>query len=169
LWVSRVGRGSSLGGIHWGMAADAEYVYAPLFDLPALVVVDIQPITASSPGVVALDLNNGEIVWRHTNPGPACEEKDATCLTANSAAPTVIPGAVFSGSNDGIIRALSTSNGDVIWEFQTDRKFDAINGVEAHGGAVDGPGSLIIDGTLFVLSGYSTNYSNPGNVLLAFE
>ena len=50
-----------------------------------------------------------------------------------------------------------------------DRSFDAINGVEAHGGAVDGPGSLIVDGALFVLSGYSTNYNNPGNVLLAFE
>ena len=45
------------------------------------------------------------------------------CNAAQSAAVTVIPGAVFSGSNDGALRAYSTADGAILWEFDTNREF----------------------------------------------
>ncbi|HEX7139965.1 MAG TPA: c-type cytochrome, partial [Vicinamibacterales bacterium] len=47
------------------------------------------------------------------------------------AAATVIPGVVFSGSNDGALRAFSTKDGAIIWEYDTNRTFDTVNGVPA--------------------------------------
>jgi polyvinyl alcohol dehydrogenase (cytochrome) len=168
LWVNRVSRGSALGGIHWGMASDGARAYAPIADLPWAVTKEILPRQQSQPGVVALDTLTGEILWRDQAPGIACRGDDPTCLRANSGAPTAIEGAVFSGSIDGHIRAYAADTGKVLWEFATDREFDAVNGVPAHGGSVDGPGPVIADGQVFVLSGYTTNIFNPGNVIIAF-
>jgi polyvinyl alcohol dehydrogenase (cytochrome) len=168
LWRTRVGRGGALGGIHWGMAADSKLAYAPLADYPFWVVVDLEPPVSSSPGVVALDLMSGNVVWRHDNPAPACEESDETCLRANSAALTAIPGAVFTGTMDGIIRALATDTGNILWEFNTAREFDAVNGIKAQGGSIEGPGPVVADGKLYVLSGYTTNTGKAGNAVFAF-
>jgi len=44
-----------------------------------------------------------------------------------------------------------------------------VNGVPAHGGAIDGPGPVIVDGMVYVNSGYAQWSGIPGNVLLAFE
>jgi len=44
-----------------------------------------------------------------------------------------------------------------------------VNSVSAHGGAMDGPGPTIVDGMLYVASGYAQWGGLPGNVLLAFE
>jgi polyvinyl alcohol dehydrogenase (cytochrome) len=168
LWRTRAGRGGALGGIHWGMAVDATQAYAPLADYPAWVVVDVQPTMPSSPGVAALDLMTGKVVWRHHNPAPACGDSDMSCLRANSAALTAVPGAVFTGSMDGIMRALSTKTGEIIWDFDTAGTYEAINGIKAHGGSIEGPGPVVADGKLYVLSGYTTNTGNAGNALFAF-
>ena len=82
---------------------------------------------------------------------------------------TVIPGAVFSGAADGMLRAYSTVNGRVIWEFNTAQSFETVNGVAAKGGSVRGPGVTVVGGRLFAGSGYGTIAGIPGNVLLAFE
>jgi polyvinyl alcohol dehydrogenase (cytochrome) len=118
--------------------------------------------------VAALDLKTGNLVWRHDNPAPACAEDDTGCLRANSAAVTAIPGAVFTGSMDGVIRALSTVDGKTLWEFATAREFDGVNGLPAIGGSIDGPGPVVADGVLYVLSGYTTNTGLAGNALFAF-
>ena len=44
-----------------------------------------------------------------------------------------------------------------------------VNGVTAHGGALDGSGQTIVDGMLFVNSGYALWGGRPENVLLAFS
>jgi hypothetical protein len=44
-----------------------------------------------------------------------------------------------------------------------------VNGVKAKGGAIDGPGAMVVKGMVFVNSGYSRFGGLPGNVLLAFE
>lgn len=168
LWRTRVGRGGALGGIHWGMAADSQRAYAPLADYPAFVVVDLLPLQPSTPGVAALDLETGDLVWRHDNPAPACAEDDMGCLRANSAAVTAIPGAVLTGSMDGLIRALSTVDGKTLWVFDTAREFEGVNGLPANGGSIDGPGPVVADGMLYVLSGYTTNTGLAGNALFAF-
>jgi polyvinyl alcohol dehydrogenase (cytochrome) len=169
LWSTRVGRGGALGGIHWGMSTDGKLAFAPLADFPALVVVEQQPFHPSSPGVAALDVTTGELVWRHDNPAPACVEDDVSCLTGNSAATTAVPGAVFTGSMDGMIRAISAHDGSNLWEFNTEREFATVNGVKGHGGSVEGPGPVVANDNLYVLSGYTTNLGTAGNLLLAFK
>jgi polyvinyl alcohol dehydrogenase (cytochrome) len=98
-----------------------------------------------------------------------CGEGVAGCYSMQQGAITVIPGAVFSGAADGMLRAYSTVNGRVIWEFNTAQSFETVNGVAAKGGSVRGPGVTVVGGRLFAGSGYGTIAGIPGNVLLAFE
>ena len=80
----------------------------------------------------------------------------------------MIPGVVFSGALDGVIRAYSTENGRLLWSYDTVRGFETLNGVSATGGSLNGPGPVVVDGMLYVNSGYAQFGSIPGNVLLAF-
>jgi polyvinyl alcohol dehydrogenase (cytochrome) len=81
---------------------------------------------------------------------------------------TLIPGVVFSGSRDGHLRAYETSNGQVIWDFDTARDFETTNGVKARGGSIDSGGPAVANGILLTNSGYAMFGGTPGNVLLAF-
>jgi hypothetical protein len=47
--------------------------------------------------------------------------------------------------------------------------FKTVNGVQAHGGSLGGPGAVIVGAMLYVNSGYSFVGSAPGNVLLGFS
>ena len=166
LWSTAVGKGSALGGIHWGMATDGRYAYAPNADRAA-VIVDVHPERERSPGLYALDLMNGEVVWSAPPPDDACRDR-RRCLSSNSAAATAIDGVVFAGGLDGVIRAHSTVDGQVIWEFDTTQPVETVGGVPGRGGAIDGPGPVVAGGMLFVNSGYATFGQMPGNLLLAF-
>jgi SAM-dependent methyltransferase len=81
---------------------------------------------------------------------------------------SAIPGAVFSGSIDGHLRAFATTDGRLLWDFDTARDYTTVNGVAAKGGSLDGAGAVIVDGMVFVSSGYPRFGGMPGNVLLAF-
>jgi polyvinyl alcohol dehydrogenase (cytochrome) len=166
LWSTRVGKGSALGGIHWGMASDGYFAYAANADRDA-VVVDVHPDQEAAPGLYALDLMTGDIVWSAPAPRDTCEERQG-CYPANSAAPTVIPGAVFAGGLDGHIRAYSTSDGQILWDFDTVQEFETSNGIRGKGGSIDGPGPVIANGLVFVNSGYGQFGQIPGNLLLVF-
>ena len=109
--------------------------------------------------------SNGEKVWYA--PPAACGGRRG-CSPAQSAAVTVIPGVVFSGSVDGHLRAFGAEDGRVVWDYDTAREYDAVNGVKGHGGSVDGPGVVVAGGMVFVNSGYARNGGMPGNILLAF-
>lgn len=76
---------------------------------------------------------------------------------------------IFSGSNDGALRAYSTKDGAIIWEYDTNREFPAINGVPAKGASMHSGGPAIAGGMLYVNSGCGDHGGRPGNVLLAFE
>jgi len=69
---------------------------------------------------------------------------------------------------DGHIRAYSSEDGKVLWDFDTAREFKTVNGVKAKGGTIDGPGAVVINGMVLINSGYSRFGGMPGNVLLAF-
>ena len=87
-----------------------------------------------------------------------------------SAAVTGIPGAVFTGGWDGILRALSTDDGKVLWQFNTAQEFKTVNGVSAKGGSMGGPGAVVAGGMVYMNSGYANvGGGMPGNVLLAFS
>ena len=166
LWDHRVGQGSIVGGIHWGSAADDQLAYFPNNDSP------FGPAEAG--GLAAVRLDTGERVWFTRPPAMACG--DADCVQGQSAAATVIPGVVFSASTNGIMRAYSTTDGRIIWEQDTALEYSAVNGVAAKGGQIMGPGPTVVDGVLFVTSGYRFSLGTPevgasggaGNVLLAF-
>jgi outer membrane protein assembly factor BamB len=87
----------------------------------------------------------------------------------NAAAVSAIPGVAFVGGSDGVLRALSTADGKVIWEYNTARDFDTVNKVAARGGAINSIGPTIVNGMLFIGSGYAVSGNNFGNALLAFS
>ena len=158
VWQTRIGKGSALGGILWGVAADNDVVYAPLSDV---LVPD------SAGGLFALKIASGERVW-YAPPAEAACKATKGCSAAQMAPATLIEGAVFSGSMDGHLRAYATADGKVIWDFDTLRDFETVNGVKAHGGSMNASGPTIADGMLFVNAGYAQLGGMAGNVLLAF-
>ena len=157
VWQYRVGEGSMVGGLEWGSAVDNENAYFPLSD-------SLRP---NPGGLHAVALETGKPVWVAPPAEPKCG-KGRGCNAAQSAAITVIPGAVFSGSVDGGIRAYSTKDGSVIWEYDTNREFETVNGVIANGAAINGPGPVVAGGMVYTNSGYGNLGGRPGNVLLAF-
>ncbi|MGR8921511.1 MAG: outer membrane protein assembly factor BamB family protein, partial [Gammaproteobacteria bacterium] len=99
----------------------------------------------------------------------SCAGKER-CNTGQLAAVTVIDGAVFSGSLDGYLRAYDAASGEVVWEYDTARSFDTVNGVAARGGSINGPGPAVAGGMVYVNSGYGMwNRWMPGNALVAFR
>jgi len=178
LWQTRLGHGSALGGIQWGSATDGTNVYAALSDIGFRAVPAGTPGSRpgllgnmaldprSGGGLFALKVATGERVWATPNPG--CGDRPG-CSPAQSAAVTAIPGVVFSGSVDGHLRAYSTADGRIVWDVDTAREYQTVNGVAGTGGAIDGPGPVIVGGMLYVNSGYGMFGGAPGNVLLAFS
>jgi polyvinyl alcohol dehydrogenase (cytochrome) len=160
VWQFRAGQGGPLGGIEWGMAADEERVYVPVSDV-------LRPAREAG-GLFALRLATGEKVWHAPAPALTCTEGRG-CTGAQSAAITVMPGAVFSGSVDGHLRAYSTKDGRILWDYDTAREFDTVNHVKATGGSIDAAGPVIAGGLLLTNSGYGQWRGKPGNVLLAFD
>jgi polyvinyl alcohol dehydrogenase (cytochrome) len=82
---------------------------------------------------------------------------------------TVVPGVAFAGSMDGHLRAYSTIDGKVMWDYETAKDFPTVNGVRASGGSLDQGGATIVNGVLYINSGYGQRNGQPGNVLLAFS
>jgi polyvinyl alcohol dehydrogenase (cytochrome) len=157
VWQYRAGQGGPLGGIEWGAAADADRAYFAVSDM-----------TQRQPGGLhAVTLSTGERAWFAAPASPACGSGRG-CSAAQSAAVTAIPGVVVSGSNDGVLRAYAAANGSVVWEFDSNRQFKAVNGVPANGASMQGPGPVVAGGMLFVNSGYGAFGGRAGNVLLAF-
>jgi polyvinyl alcohol dehydrogenase (cytochrome) len=171
VWQTRVGKGGASGGVQWGMSYDGRNVYASVSDGAGKRVTgeDGRSVRILDPavggGLTARKVSDGSKVW--FAPPPVCGTRPG-CSPAQSAALTSLPGAVFSGTLGGLMRAYSTEDGKVLWEYDTVRDFLTVNGVKAKGGAIDGPGAVVIKGMVFLNSGYSRFGGLPGNVLLAF-
>jgi polyvinyl alcohol dehydrogenase (cytochrome) len=177
VWQVRIAsREANMGtsiGVQWGMASDGQRVYAaasgtgrtrPTDPLdPRRYILD----PGQGGGVTALRISDGRMAW-HASPVPCAAGAPSGCSPAQSAAVTVIPGVVFSGSLDGHLRAYTAEDGTVLWDFNTVRDYTTVNGVKAKGGSIDGPGAVVINGMLFVNSGYSRFGGMAGNVLLVF-
>jgi polyvinyl alcohol dehydrogenase (cytochrome) len=159
LWQTQVGRGGELGGVQFGPGADAERLYVAISD-----VLHADPL----PGLSALSLATGEKLWSTPTPSVACAWGRRRCARGQSAAVTVIPGIAVSGALDGHIRAYSTADGSIVWDFDTGGAFDTVNGLRVEGGSIDGGGATLAHGMLYVNSGYGLR-SKLGRVLLAFS
>ena len=161
VWEHRVGAGNRRGGTMWGAAADDNLVYVPN--------VDTQLGPGKAGGLTALRLDTGAEMWTVKPPIPDCKISDESCAPGQSAAITLIPGAVFSGSTNGVMRAYSTANGHVLWEFSAmGEPIMTVNGVRGNGGSMNGAGPTVVDGMVFFNSGYAYGSDTPGNLLLAF-
>jgi polyvinyl alcohol dehydrogenase (cytochrome) len=139
------GRGETL----FGAAVDSERAYFGL----------------TSSGHVALDLKTGEELWWTPSTPPTGRQNQRGIVGAV----TLIPGALLSGARDGMIRAVSSRTGQLLWEFDTAKEFMTVNGVPAKGGSLASGGPIVANGMVFIGSGYpGFQGGQPGNVLLAF-
>lgn len=169
VWQQKIGTGGANGGIHWGTATDGKRIFAPLNDRA------VKPdVPLSGPGLHALDLETGRILWSRKAEGDCSgdrKQRYANCETrlGFSPAPLVIDGAVVQGSVDGILRVYDAATGESLWSFDTMRKFDTVNGLDGNGGSIDSSPYVAANGTLFTVSGYARFGESPGNVLLAFR
>jgi polyvinyl alcohol dehydrogenase (cytochrome) len=160
LWQNKIGSGGALGGIEWGFAADQENVYVPMADTGG---------PNRKPGITALKIATGEQLWHVPAPKVPCSWGTTRCNNSQSAAATVIPGVVFSGSVDGHMRAYSTKDGSILWDYDTAQEMTTVNGGQKKGGTLDGGGPTIANGILYTNSGYARLIGHPGNLLLAFS
>jgi polyvinyl alcohol dehydrogenase (cytochrome) len=151
--VGPPGVAGSPGGVAWGSAADHRSLYVAISGALA------QPPNAGG-SLTALDMTTGAARWHTASPEPACPWTDHNCSHAQAQAVTVMPGSAFSGSMDGHLRAYSTIDGKILWDFDTAKDFQTKNGIKASGGPLDHGGATIVNGTVYV---------NSGNALLAFS
>lgn len=160
-------------GVLWGLATDGQRVYAATAASGRTRPTDpldtrrniLDPRAGG--GLTALRIADGGKAW-YAPPIVCAQGAPSGCSPAQSAAVTAIPGVVFSGSNDGHLRGYSAEDGKILWDFDTVREFQTVNGIKASGGSMDGPGAVVLNGMVFVSSGYSRFGGMPGNVLLAF-
>ena len=158
VWQYRFGKGSGLGG-QWGIAVDGSRFYVGQADL----------LTPSPGGMHALSVADGKPIWDQPPPPKLClKTPGQACSSGQGSAPTAIPGAVLSSDLDGGVRAYSSTDGSIIWTYDTNRDFTTVNGVTARGGGMDHGGPVVVDGMVYVNSGYGGFIAHPGNVLLAF-
>ena len=76
---------------------------------------------------------------------------------------------VFEGAGDGRLFAVSASDGKQLWEFNTAQPVETVNKVDARGGQIAVSGAVIVDGMVYIGSGYAISAgASGGNVLLAF-
>jgi polyvinyl alcohol dehydrogenase (cytochrome) len=67
VWSNRIGRGAANGGIHWGIAFDGQRIFAPLNDPNSNYA---NPNWG--PGIHALDVETGAIVWSYKPTAADC-------------------------------------------------------------------------------------------------
>ena len=151
LWQNPVARWiqGGLGDTIFGGAVDGQYLYWGL----------------QSGGVIALDLTTGvEKWWTPWNASPEMYRHPGV-----SAAVSLMPGVIFATGMDGRVKALQSFDGRTLWEFDTNKEFATVNGIPAHGGTIGAGGAIVVNGMVFVGSGYvGFQGGMPGNVLLAF-
>lgn len=172
VWRQRIGPGSALGGVEFGMASDGRRLFVGISDIIAR--------KAGEPGVYALRIRDGARLWSAPSPAkPTCRWKNRWCHGAVSQAVSAMPGLVFAGAYDGVFRAYDADTGKVVWSYDTgSNPIDVLGGRQALGGVMDGGGPTIAGGMVYVHSGYAGRSGSSdgrdltggeGNVLLAFS
>jgi polyvinyl alcohol dehydrogenase (cytochrome) len=170
LWTQRVGEGTALGGVHWGITADAVNAIIPIND----PIISPDPKFKSKAGIYAFDLKSGKPKWTYAA-APHCEgernTRVANCAAKYgfSAAPLVIDGAIVGATLGGEVIILDAANGKVLKTFDTTAPVTPINGIAGKGGSIDAHSISAGNGMIFVNSGYGSFSQTPGNVLIALK
>jgi polyvinyl alcohol dehydrogenase (cytochrome) len=168
LWRQQFGKGSPLGGVHWGIATDGVRVFAPISD-PNV------PEGQSASGMHAVDVATGKVAWQWRS-SPDCTGARARLTTVCggrhglSAAPLVIDGALLAGSLDGRLWVFEAATGKVLHMVDTaGPAHQPVNKIPGAGGSIDAAGLFAGDGMVFVNSGYASFGQAGGNVLVALR
>ncbi len=144
LWETTAPNAAGL--VVWGGTSDGQRVYYPLQ----------QP----NGGLKALQLMTGKVDWN----APIAADRRGQAGPATS-----IPGVVFTGGWDGILRAVDMA-GKVIWTYDAKQDYETVNGVVANGGSFGPAGVVVVNGMVYVASGYvGIQQGSQGNVVLAFS
>ena len=167
VWNQRVGEGTALGGNHWGIASN--------FDRAFMTINDPKGMNGNSkPGIYSYFVGTGEPSWFY-EVQPECNDERSErlrrceSLYGFSATPLSVDGAVITGGLDGRLFVFNSESGELIYEYDTVRDYETINGVEGYGGSIDSHSISAGSGMVFVGSGYGQFRQVPGNVLLAFK
>jgi polyvinyl alcohol dehydrogenase (cytochrome) len=175
VWRTALGHGTAMGGIHWGIAADDEFVYAPISNTGRPVPTDpAYDPDLIKPGIYALNLDDGSIAWSfYTQADCAGDRRERMPQCARlfglSGAPTVIGDYVVTGGLDGWLYVLDKKTGALKWKYDTAQKYLGVNGVEGNGGSIDNASIIAARGLLIMNSGYGMFGQAPGNVMIAFR
>ena len=185
IWQKRLSMGTTLGGVHWGVATSGDTIWATVADPPQQ-----RQGYVPRPGIHALRLRDGATRWSlpvergcEFNPadlpgfgltamrqvGPADPWPACSFFYGHSAAPLYANGLIYAGALDGKLRIIDAATGEVVRIIETNRAFDSTNGIEGHGGAIDLSGVVVDEDRLFVYSGYGMFGQMPGNMLLAYK
>jgi len=173
LWQTRIGTGSAVGGVHWGMAIADGKVFAAANDPPF-------PGKIRQPGLYALAIDSGEQLWNYPLKRRCETDREAyfqrrelypecSYFFSFSAALTIANDVVFAPALDGTIRAFNSANGELLWQFMTANEFETVAGTKARGGSMDNVGVIFAGNYVYMQSGYSLFGALPGNILLAFS
>lgn len=168
LWNTRLGEGTALGGVHWGIATDGARVFAAIND------PNLPGRTVFRPSMHALDVKTGKIVWSYDAKQDCTEARKAnvrSCETRYgfSAAPLVVDGAVIAATLDGKVFAFDAKTGKILKSFDFAGPIETANGVPAKGGSIEAHGLSAGAGMVFISSGYSQFGETPGNALIALR
>jgi len=152
------------GGIWFGMVAQSGRLIVPVVSFPSVsspgALVDSAEkhfLPAAINGLQALDPLSGNRLW-HSTISRGCQK--GTCQSIMMA-PLGIPGIIFAGTMDGVMRAYDERTGAVVWQFDTATQFVGRNGDQAKAGILNGAGVVAVAHRhLYIIS---------SNVLLALS
>lgn len=171
LWSQRVGEGTALGGVHWGITTDGTNMIVPIND----PLISPDPKFVSKAGLYAFNLKTGKPAWSFAAKPDCAGERNklvTNCETRYgfSAAPLVIDGAVVGATLGGQVYVLDSKTGAVINKLDTIGPQKTLNSaVAGKGGSIDSHGVSAGFGMIFVNSGYGSFSQTPGNVLIAYK
>jgi polyvinyl alcohol dehydrogenase (cytochrome) len=171
LWSQRIGEGTALGGVHWGIATDGANVFAPIND----PIIGPDANWKSHAGLYAFDIKSGKPKWSYAAKPDCAGERGklvSNCETKYgfSAAPIVIDGAVVGGTLGGELFVFDGKNGKMLKKIDLIGPKTTINPATAgKGGSIDAHGVSAGAGMIFVNSGYGSFGQTPGNVLIALK
>ena len=167
VWHHQFGKGTALGGVHWGIATDGVRVFAPISD-PGV------PAATNAAGLYAVDIASGKVAWSWKATPDCSGERQTRISGCNiryglSAPPLVVDGAVIAGSLDGRLYVFDAATGRLLATHDTSGSFETVNKLPGKGGSIDAAGPFAGDGMLFVPSGYVSFGQTAGNVLIAYR
>jgi polyvinyl alcohol dehydrogenase (cytochrome) len=168
IWNTRLGKGTALGGVHWGIATDGARVFAAINDpvLPGQ--------TEFHPGIYAIDVKTGKQVWGYDAKADCDGARKAALVNCEtkygfSTAPLVVDGAVIGATLDGKTFVFDSKTGAILRQFDFAGPIATINGVPAKGGSFDAHAIAAGNGMIFLANGYGQFSQSPGNTLIALK